>query len=66
MKAEFFERATEKVLFKCHVDNALELAVKKAVETGEPVTIELSSKGLDLSGNNVSQFWFTWSLKLRS
>ena len=66
MKADFLERATEKIYFKCHVDNALELAVTKAINTGEPVTIELSSKGLDISGNMVSQFWFTWSLKLRS
>ena len=66
MKADFLERATEKVLFKCHVDHTLELAVTKAIDTGEPVTVELSSKGVDINGNHVAQFWFTWSLKLRS
>lgn len=66
MKANFLERATEKVIFTCHVDNTLELTVKKAMETGEPVTIELPSIGKDLKGNHVSEFYFTWSLKLRS
>ena len=66
MKAEFLERAAEKVHFKCEVDTDLELAISEAIETAEPVAIELNSKGMDLSGNHVSQFSFTWSLKLRT
>ena len=66
MKAEFLERAIEKIHFTCLVDNNLEQVIDEAAETGEPVTIELNSKGVDLSGNHVSQFSFTWSLKLRT
>jgi hypothetical protein len=66
MKAEFIERASEHVIFKCEVDNALELTVQKAIKTGDPVTIELSSIGIDRKGSHVSSFWFTWSIKLRA
>lgn len=66
MKADFLERATNKIHFTCQVDNELDLAISKAVATGEPVAIELISKGLDQNGNHVSQFSFTWSLKLRA
>ncbi|HAW53284.1 MAG TPA: thioesterase, partial [Flavobacteriales bacterium] len=60
MKAEFIERARERVYFKCKADDNLDLAIKKAMKTGDPVTVELTSNGIDRKGNRVSSFWFTW------
>lgn len=66
MKAEFIERARERVYFKCQADDNLDLAIKKAMKTGDPVTVELTSNGIDRKGNRVSSFWFTWSIKRRA
>ena len=66
MKANFLERAQERITFTCKVDEDFEKSISNAIETAEAEEIELITIGTDLSGNKVSEFSFTWSIKLRS
>ncbi|GAB5556212.1 MAG: hypothetical protein SchgKO_04250 [Schleiferiaceae bacterium] len=65
-RAEFHQKATTKTTFTCTVDEKLLEAIQKAVETGEPSSYTAHTLGTNSSGELVSEFWFTWSFKVRS
>ncbi|MEH6535566.1 MAG: DUF4442 domain-containing protein [Psychroserpens sp.] len=64
--ASFTKKATGRITFTCHQGEAIDLAIKKAIETGEGQTVTLNSKGINKEGIQVSDFNFEWTLKLRS
>jgi hypothetical protein len=65
-KANYSKKATGKITFTC-VDGVLsEKAVLKTIENGEGQTIWMKSIGIDEKGDQVSEFDFEWTIKLKS
>lgn len=65
-KAVFTKKAVGEISFTCTQGAMIDEVLKKAIETGEGQTIELISKGIDEKGEQVSEFTFLWSFKLKS
>ncbi|MCW3070414.1 MAG: thioesterase [Bacteroidetes bacterium] len=65
-EAGYFKKATGLITFTCSEGEQIAAAILKAKESGEGVTIPLKSVGKDESGEVVSEFIFTWSLKAKS
>ena len=63
MNASFTKKARSTIVFTCNQVEEINNAVKKAVDTGEGVTINVKSKGIDKDGDVVSEFNFTWTFK---
>jgi hypothetical protein len=64
-KAHFSKKAKGKVSFTCEQGKAIKAVVKKAVATGEGQTIWMHASGIDENGDEVSNFSFEWTLKLK-
>jgi hypothetical protein len=65
-KATFTKKATGKITFSCEEGNLVEEAISKAITTGEGQTLWLKSKGIDEKGDQVSEFDFEWTVKIKS
>jgi len=65
MNAKFIKKARSKIVFTCSQVQDINDAVKKSVETGEGVTINVKSNGIDKEGDVVSEFNFTWTFKVK-
>jgi hypothetical protein len=65
MEAQFLKKAVGKTRFTCTDGLLLQEAVAKAIATGSPQTISVSSTGVDASGNTIASFSFTWSFRAR-
>lgn len=63
VKGEFVKKATTDLSFICLEGAQMEQAVKTAVETGEPVEVEVCSTGYNQNGEVVSTFFFTWTFR---
>jgi hypothetical protein len=64
-KGEFHKKAKGKIVFDCLKDVKVQLAIDKAIKTGEGQKLSLSCNGVDDSGAIVSEFEYNWSLKLK-
>jgi hypothetical protein len=65
-KASFTKKATGRITFTCNQGLEIDTAIAKAIETGEGQTIWLNSKGVNSEGVQVSEFYFEWTLKVKS
>ena len=65
LKSSYYKKATTKIKFICLDGKKIALAVKNAIETGEPQICDMQSKGYDMNGVCVSEFNIQWSLKKR-
>ncbi len=65
MQAQFTKKAQSKVTFTCNDGEALREAVQKTLKTGEGVTVNITSVGVDEAGDQVSEFRFTWTFKAK-
>ncbi len=63
--ASFNKKAKGLITFSCDQGNLVDEALEKALATGDGQTLVLTSKGIDLSGDEVSSFDFEWSLKVK-
>jgi len=66
MEANFVKKATSKVNFECIQVKEVEQAIQKCIETGEGVIVKSKSVGTDEVGDVVSEFYFTWTFKLKT
>lgn len=66
IRGEFVKKATRKTTFTCQDGAAVFAAVKKALETGEGVSVTCKSVGVQEGGETVSTFWVTWTFKKRN
>lgn len=62
----FTKKALGKITFTCLDGALIDKALKNTIETGEGQTIKMKSVGLDESGDQVSNYEFEWSVKLKS
>ena len=65
MKSSFHKKAITKIVFSCTDGQAIENAIKQAVEDGEGHTIIAKSIGKNTEGQVVSEFEFTWTFKAK-
>ncbi len=65
MNANFTKKARSKVIFTCNDGEAISTAVKETLETGEGQTVNITSIGIDETGDQVSEFRFTWTFKAK-
>lgn len=63
--AEFTKKAKGKIIFTCSQGTEIDLALKKAIDSGEGVQLKLLTQGLDENGEIVSKFTFLWSFKVK-
>ncbi|MBL7883197.1 MAG: DUF4442 domain-containing protein [Bacteroidia bacterium] len=64
-KAEYYKKATGKITFTCNDGNHIAEIIEKCKHSGEGISIDLKSIGIDETGDKVSEFTFTWSLKAK-
>jgi hypothetical protein len=65
-EANFYKKATGKILFTCFGGNEISEAINESIKTGEGQVIFLTSEGKNESGVVVSKFKFQWSLKVKN
>jgi len=64
-EANFYKKATGKILFTCAGGNEISEAIKTSKETKEGQLVVLTSEGKNEEGLVVSKFSFEWSLKVK-
>ncbi|TMM29004.1 DUF4442 domain-containing protein [Polaribacter aestuariivivens] len=65
-EADFYKKATGKILFTCKGGNEIRNAIQESIKTGEGQLVVLSSEGKNEDGVVVSKFQFHWSVKVKS
>lgn len=66
LQANFTKKAVGKIVFTCEQGAELDEILQKAIETGEGQTLKMRSIGTDEQGDQVAEFFFTWSFKVKS
>ncbi len=66
MNAHFSKKARTAVNFTCENGKDIKNAVEKTMKTGEGVTVEAKSVGIDKDGDVVSEFTFIWTFKAKN
>src|SRR6056300_538863 len=64
-RANFSKKARGKLAFTCDADTAIDEAFKKLIDSKEPQTFWLTSKGIDQEERVVSTFEFEWTVLLK-
>lgn len=64
-KGNYTKKATGRITYTCTEGDAVAAAVQRTIATGEGVTVWLKSVGLDEKGDQVSEMYFEWTLKLK-
>jgi len=62
----FTKKATGKITFSCDEGGLIDQALKDAINSGEGQIIVLKAVGIDEENELVSNFEFTWSIKLKT
>ena len=65
-EAQFFKKATGRIIFSCTGGNEIRDAIKESIKTGEGQVVVLTSEGKNKEGVLVSKFQFHWSLRVKS
>ena len=63
--SEYKKKATGKTTFICNAGNQIAQAIEEAIQTGEPRTIKVQSIGKNPEGEEVAEFFITWSFKAK-
>lgn len=66
LEANFTKKAVGKIVFTCDQGKLLDEILQKAIETKEGQTLKMRSVGIDEKGDQVSEFLFTWSFKVKN
>jgi hypothetical protein len=62
----FTKKAVGKITFTCNDGVLIDEALKRTIATGEGQTIVMKSIGLNEQGEQVSEYEFEWSIKLKT
>lgn len=65
LEANFTKKAAGKIIFTCNQGEELDAVLEKAIATREGQTLRMRSVGVDEKGDQVSEFFFTWSFKVK-
>ena len=66
MSSKYFKKATGNLTFKCDEGEKVFKAVDEAVKTKKGVETKVKTVGKMKDGTVVSEFYFTWSFKVRN
>lgn len=66
LQANFTKKAVGKIIFTCEQGAELDEILKKAIETKEGQILKMRSLGIDEKGDQVAEFFFTWSFKVKN
>ncbi len=66
MQAGFTKKAVTRVRFECNQGEEIKSAVDKCIQTKEGVVVKVKTTGRDTSGDIVSEFFYTWTFKLKT
>ncbi|MDE3251696.1 MAG: thioesterase [Bacteroidota bacterium] len=66
LEARFYKKAVDRILFSCQDGDLISATVEQAIQTGESRTIRCCSIGTNPKGETVSEFFITWSFKVKS
>ncbi len=66
LKANFVKKATTKITFTCEDFAVFSQALTQLREVNDTVEVTAKTIGKDANDNEVANFEFTWSFKLRS
>lgn len=61
----FTKKATGRITFTCHDGNLIAESINKAIATGEGQTFWMKSVGVNEKGEQVSEFNFEWTIKVK-
>jgi len=64
-EANFYKKATGKIVFTCAGGKEISAAIKTSKETKEGQVVVLIAEGVNTDGIVVSNFSFEWSLKVK-
>ena len=64
-KANFTKKAKGKLVFSCRPNDLIKNTFQNLLETKNPQTLWLQSRGIDEKGDTVSTFDFEWTLLLK-
>ena len=64
-KANFTKKAKGKLVFSCRPNDSIKNTFQNLLETKNPQTLWLQSRGIDEKGDTVSTFDFEWTLLLK-
>lgn len=66
MESQFHKKATGRTIFTCTEGQAIRTAIQNALETNEPQTVRINTKGTNQEGDEIAQFYITWSFKVKT
>ena len=66
LESNFSKKAVGRIIFNCDQGPEVDAIIQKAINTKEPQTLRMRSVGIDSQGDQVAEFFFTWSFKLKS
>lgn len=66
MNANFTKKAKSKIIFTCTQGIEISQAIEESIKTGEGKTVTVNTVGIDESGDQVAEFNFTWTFKVKS
>ena len=61
----YFKKAIGRINFTCNDGLLIDETIKKAIRTNEGQICLMRSKGVDRQGNEVSEFEFEWTIKVK-
>jgi len=64
-KADFSKKATGKIIFTCDDGDKIKEAIQKAIQTKEGQTCWMKSVGVNQNSEQVSEFDFQWTIKIK-
>jgi hypothetical protein len=62
-RAKFQKKAVGKLFFNCNDGDKIRQAINESLITGEGRTVEALSIGTDETGDQIGEFYFTWTFK---
>jgi len=65
LEAQFYKKATGKIVFTCNDGNVIQEAVENAIITGEGQTITCTATGSNAMNETVAVFTIVWSFKAK-
>lgn len=65
LNAVFHKKATAATFFTCNQGKELHRTIEKALNSGEPQTVQLNATGNDKNGAAIATFSITWSFKTK-
>jgi hypothetical protein len=63
LEANYFKKAVGVTIFTCNAGKEIRQTIENAIANGEAQTITAKSVGINEAGENVAEFFITWSFK---